>query len=903
MNLSILRNAVEVANVSIDEKTMFTHKIMGEHKITSSFFTVAPLAVQIGDYIEWLGSSFYINQIPPFKKLSNISYEYTVTFEGVVYNLFNKLFMDEGSADFSYHGNAEDHLNLLLTNINSTDAGWTTDTVAVTESKTITYSSQNCRNALNTIAKEFELEWKLDNKAITMVKSIGVATALNFEYGRGNGLYSLTRGRIDDANVVTRVYGFGAAKNLNYDYRSGKKRLVFDVLKLEANTGLYGVREGIFTDDTVFPQRTGIVSGIDAGNIYKLIDTSIDFDINDYLLKGVPQKIVFKTGALSGYEFEFRYDHSNKEFTLIEFTEENDYKLPSALNKPAIGDTYTLVDIKMPQSYIDVAETDLQAKTQEYLDENSTPRVTYGLTIDEKYIRDNGIDLKVADTINLIDADLGVDKNIRVSQISYPLANSDKVTALISDIIPYTVQERLIKKTIENKVITKQVDRTAIERTRQAVNRTRELQGLVYDPDGYFDVENIKPLSIETAMLSVGSKSQNFGLNGVSIEMNVTGDPSKLNLSAGQLVHYEVEIDGLGYVWEMNSGVFSTLIAANHYYVYAKCSKTALTGDWYVSTTPKKTEEIAGYYLFNLGVLYNVAAGRRDFDFTKGMTFINGGTITSGKIQSYDGLNFFDLEGNKFRMGDAVNFVEWDGIDLKVTNAKIDDANITNAVITDALIDDAFIGDWILSDGLLKSAAGGASPVIELDSVTGEIRIRDTSGGDSYINGDGVFANGGNVQVLPGSSGITAKASVGGLGFGNVTKDLFDNNFLAGVFGRASNSASNPAPSYGGYFIDLFAYGLSVSTVSVASGITTYTIGKSTVWISCYNSSSLSIYMPANPTIGLTHYIKRLEGAVTIYGNGNSLVRGAIVASQAISDGDCFMCVWDGVYWQLQYMS
>jgi hypothetical protein len=80
------------------------------------------------------------------------------------------------------------------------------------------------------------------------------------------------------------------------------------------------------------------------------------------------------------------------------------------------------------------------------------------------------------------------------------------------------VKERLIKQTIANKIDTGNVDRSAIERNRQAVHKTRKLQGLVYDPDGCFDVSNIKPLSIDTAMLSVGSKSKKFSLKGVQLE-------------------------------------------------------------------------------------------------------------------------------------------------------------------------------------------------------------------------------------------------------------------------------------------------------------------------------------------------------------------------------------------------
>jgi len=58
-------------------------------------------------------------------------------------------------------------------------------------------------------------------------------------------------------------------------------------------------------------------------------------------------------------------------------------------------------------------------------------------------------------------------------------------------------------------------------------------------------------------------------------------------------------------------------------------------------------------------MLFAVADGYRDFDFVYGMTYISGNTITTGKIQSIDGNNYLDLTNNKFRVGDANSFFDW----------------------------------------------------------------------------------------------------------------------------------------------------------------------------------------------------------------------------------------------------
>jgi len=660
MTVTIYRNTIAQAIVPLDENTVFTHKLMGEHKTVVDTIVAAPLVIQIGDYIEHKGERFYINTPPQVEKINNFTYSYIINFEGEVYTLFNKLFMDEGQADFSYHGSPNDLLLLLLDNINSIDAGWTIATVDNAPEQLLSFSGDTCRSALTKIAEAFGMEYRLAGKNIYLQKSVGSPTTLTFEYGRGKGLYSLTRNSIDDKSLVTRVFGFGARKNLDIDYRTGATRLVFEERKLEANTGLYGIREASVTFDDIFPQRTGTVTGVDGSDRNKIVDSSLDFDVNDQLIEGTVAKIVFKTGALAGYEFEInRYLNSSKTIEFNTFTEENGYQLPNALNYPEVGDEYTLVDISMPQTYIDAAELELKTRTQEYLEENSAPRVTYALNLDDKYVRDNGIELNIGNLIQIIDTDLGVNASIRVSEVSYPFVSPSTISAVISDTIPYTIQERLIADTVDNKTIIVNVDRRRAELARQATARFRQLQDLIFDPDGYFDPGNIKPSSIETLMLSVGARSQNFGLLGVSIQPNYGGNPNSLHISGGQLAHYEIEIDGLGYVWNISPQTFGTLVSGNNYYVYARCSKTALTGTWHISTTPKKTEDEAGQYLFNLGVLYNVANGRRDFDLTKGMTFINGDTITTGTIKSLDGESYFNLSEGKFRTGDTNSSLDW----------------------------------------------------------------------------------------------------------------------------------------------------------------------------------------------------------------------------------------------------
>ena len=662
--LSIKRDESTLATVEIDEKTIYSKKLMGEHKITVDFILDTYVEFQLGDYIEYGDNTFTLNRLPQLIKINENSFEYRGEFEAEIYTLYNKIFLWGGIGDFSYTGTAEDFLTLILSQINEIDSGWTAGDVDETTQLTMEFDNESCRAVLARVAETFELEFALNVKEISLEAAIGEVTGYEFQYGKSAGLYKLTRDQISDQNIVTKVYGFGSRKNIPYDYRDRAKRLIFADRYLENNVDLYGTIEGQFTDENIFPNRTGTITAVltDVENEdFYVEDTSIDFDLNDYLLEGEVATIVFKTGDLSGYEFDiWRYDHDNKRIWFIPFSEEDGYTLPTALTKAEIGDTYTLVNFSMPQSYVDTAETNLESATQTFLDQNSVPKVIYSLEIDPKYIKDGSIVLNAGDMITINDSELGIsDLLIRVSELNWPLVNSNKISAVISDSVPYTLQERIIKQTVETKKETVYVERRSSELARRNSMRQNQLRGLLFDTDGYFDNNNIRPLSVETLYLAVGTKSSNFKLSGVTIEPNFEGDENTIAISAGSLIHLEMNIAD-DYTWIINTPVEISGLTSNiPYYVYAKCSTSALTGAWIVSENQITVEQDAGFYHFLVGILFDVVDDARDYDFTYGMTYINGRVITTGRIQSIDELNYFDLDSNQLMMGDATSSLDW----------------------------------------------------------------------------------------------------------------------------------------------------------------------------------------------------------------------------------------------------
>jgi len=666
MNLQIYRNDIPHILIPIDENTFFSQVVMGEHIISSSFIVPAPIDIDEGDYVMFRGERFTVNRpLPQVEKTIHATYKYDLIFEGYIYDLHDKVFRHLGSMEFSLFATASTFLQILVDNLNETSSGWVLGKVDVTEEMLIDFTQEGkgytCKGALIKIAETFKLEFWLNGKTVNLTKQAGVETNLDFEYGRGNGLHTVTRGEINNQQFFNRIYGQGGSTNIPYGYRNGAKRLTLPegYLEVPIPTGKRRREASVILDD-IYPKRTGTLTGVSADWL-TITDASIDFDLNGLKIDGETPKVSFTSGENSGREFEIdSYNHTTKTITLKPLVEADGYTYPNATFAIATGDKYVLLGIEMPAEIVTTAESDLRAKMQELLNEsvNSTP--PYSVEIDEKYMRDNGITVNAGDRARLKDSSLNIDRMIRINSVKFPLVNVNAVDVVLSDVVIYSDEAKQIIDTEKIKKDVTIVNKTNAERARLNVMNLRRLQNLTFDPDGYFDTERIKPLSIETGMLSVGAKSQNFSLNGVTINTSTGGNPNLLTISQGALIHYEVSIPEHGYVWQIASGEFPALDPAKSYFLSAKCSRNELTGIWYLSETPMIAESEAGFYHFNLGVLYPVGEdGVRGFDFTNGMTFITGDRITTGRIQSLDGLNWFDLTGNSFKLGDVLSGIDW----------------------------------------------------------------------------------------------------------------------------------------------------------------------------------------------------------------------------------------------------
>jgi hypothetical protein len=119
------------------------------------------------------------------------------------------------------------------------------------------------------------------------------------------------------------------------------------------------------------------------------------------------------------------------------------------------------------------------------------------------------------------------------------------------------------------------------------------------------------------------------------------------------------------------------------------------------------------------------------------------------------------------------------------------------------------------------------------------------------------------------------------------------------VFGSASNSSINPARTFGGYFLGLFATGVHFETRIITA---TTTLNASDVIVHCYNTATITVSLPANPQKGRFIEITKINNAnVFVNGNGKSILKGATYTTVELSRENSGVFRWNGSHWVYSY--
>ncbi|WP_295794900.1 phage tail protein [Mucilaginibacter sp.] len=451
-------------------------KIMGENIVTMNIDLPGPADFQINDYVDVFVDDnierYFLFDLADVKKASSKEFNYTVTFKGWQYYLDNAgyLFPDADNAytlsGQSLMGTLDTFVDLLIANANRDQTGWVKGTVDTTDYRNLTFNTDDsCLSVLATLAAEFNVEWWIDGQTIHLTNR-GDIELFSLQYGRGNGLYNISRTTSTNKKMVTRLYPYGGEKNIPADYKgfSNRLKLPGSIPFLEknvyigddsANGVLYGVIERTVTFDDVYPHRTGIVTTVT--DQFNFIDSAIDFDLNVVKLAGITAHLTFNTGQLAGYTFEINsFNNATQSFKINPNQDDKAFIVPTALIKPAVGDEYVITDIAMPSGYIDDAEAELQERAQAYLDANCNPIVSYQVDCDPLDFKRKNTILKLGNYVPVQDDDLGLDANLRITsftrdlQVTWLFKPELSETVAVSPVVQRAVANENLKKNVTN---------------------------------------------------------------------------------------------------------------------------------------------------------------------------------------------------------------------------------------------------------------------------------------------------------------------------------------------------------------------------------------------------------------------------------------------------------------------
>ncbi|MGV4501755.1 hypothetical protein ACQ1PX_09765, partial [Ornithobacterium rhinotracheale] len=699
MKYKIYRNNDVIATVRANGN--LTEKIFSEETLTMDFSLNRFILFKVGDRVSVYGKNYYIVEEPSVEKISTRQYRYNLTFNGVKYRLseVKYFFYDHENRlsvpEFSITGTATKMLELVVANTNRAgQLGWRIGKVSTTETKTIDFSNSNCLAALARIAEEFDIELWIDADKSIHLENRTQSSGYRLEYGKSKGIKSISRNPYTEASLVTRLYAQGGTKNLPANYRNGQKRLRMPVPYLEKNTAFYGVVEHVQNFDEIYPKRVGVVTKIFDNEPRMFADETLDFDLNEhnqygskYLIAGTSAKVIFQTGDLAGYVLEVQkggFNSQTKAFTLLKNKEEKAFEIPSAQFKPRVGDKYILVDIMMPEAYVLEAERELQAAAQKYLDKNSKQRFVYGIVPDPLYLKKINFSLKLGNTIRFKDEDFGLDADIRVVSITRDINNPYLTAFEIAEqpTITQLVRNYIEKERRDNIIIAEQ--RKNEQRISEAYETMQEIQNNTFDAEGYFKPERIKPLSIETKMLSVGAPLQQFDLLDAIIFQS---SANEVKNTVGTLVHYTLADKPK--TWNVAQGTH-TLNANEASYIYAKCDRHSNTAEILCSTEKIAPLSDNNYYHFELGYISTLKDKEvRKIKLISGFTAINGGEITTGRITSQDGNNWIDIKEDEIEINAKVQFASdspalsqlKNYVDQSLTNISIAKGNIDKSIL------------------------------------------------------------------------------------------------------------------------------------------------------------------------------------------------------------------------------
>ena len=698
----------------------YSGTFMGERSLTCEVSSPVPVDFRTGDYTllavrDGVPERFELEGLPTVKKTASTgshgdAYHYTLRLAPLQYELqrcvMNDLILGEADAQrvytgqsvWSTYGTARELADRILANLNRLYRGaeaWTIDVKQEGEAALLSFDNATCWDALTMAQTVFGLKFTIVGRRIT-IGSLGEQIDHPFRYGKGGGIYDLTRMADEGTEVVTRLKAYGSDRNLPADYyrQTGDDSRLITRLMLpgyrtdrqdyieSANAAQYGIREGVQIFEKVYPTIEGVTGEqLRAGGLSSTAEGRVDeivsmasiakeeqgecsvvikdpgFNLAKCIREGETPLISMRDGWLGGREFEITSclrtlggTPGEVRYTLtIKRIQDAGLNLPNNTLRLKAGDRFVLLGISMPHAYVAAAEQRLLTEARAYLAGHDHTRTSYNLTIDNvgmARIPTTAALLAEGNLMRVVDEDLGIDERIPIQGITvtegtggireYSVTLSQESAPSRLGMIAQAIKEQHATVALAQQQRTKEA-----RRTWSGITTLREA---LFDPDSGAQQELLR-----TMMLQVGADSMNYRMDRTRWRENAGENLSfterSITLGTDTLRHY---CFGIGAEkasdWTVAGPATRDDLDPNTlYYVAVKARTDRPEAEWYVSDRSCGVNDLEGYYVFQFGLLGAAAEGVRTFIETRGMSTLYGDNLTVGRIRSLDGTSYFDL--------------------------------------------------------------------------------------------------------------------------------------------------------------------------------------------------------------------------------------------------------------------
>ena len=376
-------------DIPVDDASYRYRAIRQGDKVNLVFSLTEHVEIPVYSYVDYQGQRYTLWRPEDLTKHGTRNLDYSATFGGY-WELLGTIKYKHLSAiprklKFQLTGKPRFFLELLIDNMNQSGVGgWSIGTCIDAPEKTLAFSHEFCLDALNRFADEWRTEFEIVSKTINFGKVEKFKDdPLPLSYGRGNGFKTGVGRKLQGEKPPTSIlYVQGGERNIDRTAYGASCLLLPKSQELEYEGRRYKTdKDGMFitradralannNEDSldcshIYPSRVGTVSEVvvvDAEkHLYDIIDNTIpeDLDYSKCRIPGETATIIFQSGVMTGEEFDLEqtsdaltgYDHAARRFKLVPVEKEGG-TIPNPNRCPAVGDTYAVFNISLPQAYV-----------------------------------------------------------------------------------------------------------------------------------------------------------------------------------------------------------------------------------------------------------------------------------------------------------------------------------------------------------------------------------------------------------------------------------------------------------------------------------------------------------------------------------------------------------------------